>query len=59
MSVVPSPLPPPLPPPPPGLALAPSLPGKKKLYQAIAEGRTAVKGDFEEACLLLTQRESK
>ncbi|XP_060778979.1 actin maturation protease isoform X2 [Neoarius graeffei] len=64
MSVVPSPLPPapplppPAPPPPPAPALAPSLPSKKKLYQAIAEGRTAVKGDFEEACLLLTQRES-
>ncbi|XP_026783395.1 UPF0692 protein C19orf54 homolog isoform X2 [Pangasianodon hypophthalmus] len=56
MSVAPSP--PPLPPPPPAPAWAPSLPSKKKLYQAIAEGRTAVEGDFQEACLLLTQRES-
>ncbi|MCJ8733136.1 hypothetical protein PDJAM_G00219650 [Pangasius djambal] len=56
MSVAPPP--PPLPPPPPAPAWAPSLPSKKKLYQAIAEGRTAVEGDFEEACLLLTQRES-
>lgn len=57
MSVASSPLPPPLPPPPPS---APSLHSKKqKLYQAIAEGRAAVEGDFEEACLLLTQRESR
>ncbi|KAK3570821.1 hypothetical protein QTP86_027649 [Hemibagrus guttatus] len=63
MSKAPSPFPPalpspPLPPPPPAPASAPLLPSKKKLYQAIAEGRTAVEGDFEEACLLLTQRES-
>ncbi|KAF5905481.1 UPF0692 protein C19orf54 isoform X1, partial [Clarias magur] len=56
MSVVSSPLPPP--PPLPALDSAPSLPGKRKLYQTIAEGRTAVEGDFEEACLLLKQRES-
>ncbi|KAF4071975.1 hypothetical protein AMELA_G00268990 [Ameiurus melas] len=56
MSVVPSPHLPPPPPPAPGSA--PSLPSKKKLYQAIAEGRTAVQGDFEEACLLITQRDS-
>lgn len=54
MSAVPSPPPPP----PPAPALAPSVASKKKLYQAIAEGRAAVEGDFEEACLLLTQRES-
>lgn len=58
MSVVPPP-PPPLPPPVPAPVSAPSLPGKKKLYQAIAEGRTAVEGDFEEACLLFAQRESR
>ncbi|KAI5623800.1 UPF0692 protein C19orf54-like [Silurus asotus] len=60
MSVSPSslPSPPPPPPPPPAQASAPLLPSKKKLYQAIAEGRTAVEGDFQEACLLLKQRES-
>ncbi|KAM9480625.1 actin maturation protease [Clarias gariepinus] len=57
MSVVSSPLPPP-PPPLPAPGLAPSLPSKRKLYQAIAEGRTAVEGDFEEVCMLLKQRES-
>ncbi|XP_036441395.1 UPF0692 protein C19orf54 homolog [Colossoma macropomum] len=53
----PPPLPPP-PPPAPAPALAPSVPSKKKLYQAIAEGKAPVEGDFEEARLLLTQRES-
>ncbi|XP_060734263.1 actin maturation protease isoform X2 [Tachysurus vachellii] len=54
----PPPAPPPPPPAPPPPPHAPSLQSKKKLYQAIAEGRTAVEGDFEEACLLFTQRES-
>ncbi|KAL7870419.1 hypothetical protein SRHO_G00079160 [Serrasalmus rhombeus] len=59
MSEVP-PLPPPPPPPPPApaVALAPSVSSKKKLYQAIAEGKVPVEGDFEEARLLLTKRES-
>ncbi|KAI4874356.1 hypothetical protein NFI96_022216 [Prochilodus magdalenae] len=52
-------LPPPQlpPPPPPAPAPATSVPSKKKLYQAIAEGKAPVEGDFEEARLLLTQRE--
>ncbi|XP_066541006.1 actin maturation protease [Hoplias malabaricus] len=55
------PLPPPPPPPPPlppDQSLNPSVDSKKKLYQAIAEGKTPVEGDFEEPCLLLTQKES-
>ncbi|XP_062860957.1 actin maturation protease [Trichomycterus rosablanca] len=52
-----SPPPPPLPPPHLS-ALAPSVPSKKKLYQAIAEGKTVVEGDFDEALQLLAQRES-
>ncbi|KPP70547.1 hypothetical protein Z043_110613 [Scleropages formosus] len=55
-------LPPPPPPPPcPALAwpAAPLWPSKKKLYQAIAEGRSAVEGDHEEARLVLVKRESR
>ncbi|KAJ8368958.1 hypothetical protein SKAU_G00089860 [Synaphobranchus kaupii] len=46
--------PPPTAPPPPVL-----LPcsGKKKLYQAIAQGKSPMLGDYEEARLLLKQRE--
>ncbi|XP_072551454.1 actin maturation protease isoform X2 [Salminus brasiliensis] len=59
----PAPLPPPPPPPPPPPlhtpVLAPSASSKKKLYQAIAEGKAPVEGDFEEARLLLAQRESR
>ena len=46
------------PPPPPPTAPGPSVPGKKKLYQAIAEGKAPVEGDHEEALCLLRQRES-
>uniref|UniRef100_A0A8C4X286 Actin maturation protease n=1 Tax=Erpetoichthys calabaricus TaxID=27687 RepID=A0A8C4X286_ERPCA len=46
------PIPPPLPPP-----ICPTIPVKKKLYQALAEGRTAVAGDYEEACSLFKSRE--
>lgn len=53
-------LPPPplLPPPPPPTTSGPSVPGKKKLYQAIAEGKAPVEGDYEEALSLIKQRES-
>ncbi|XP_043120001.1 UPF0692 protein C19orf54 homolog isoform X2 [Puntigrus tetrazona] len=54
---VPAPLPPPPPPPPP--SLAPSVSSKKKLYQALAEGRAPVEGDHEEARIILGQRESR
>lgn len=47
---------PPLPPPPP--SLAPSVSSKKKLYQALAEGRAPVEGDHEEARIIIGQRES-
>lgn len=47
------------PPPPPPPALTAPVPSKRKLYQAIAEGKAPVEGDFEEARLLLTQRESR
>ncbi|XP_041729458.1 UPF0692 protein C19orf54 homolog [Coregonus clupeaformis] len=47
--------PPPPGPPPPTAASGPS---KKKLYQAIAAGKTPVEGDHAEARLLLCQRES-
>ncbi|KAM4627949.1 actin maturation protease [Polymixia lowei] len=50
------PLPPPPPPPPPPHTA--SEPSKKKLYQAIAAGKSPVEGDHEEARLLLSQRES-
>ncbi|XP_041919276.1 UPF0692 protein C19orf54 homolog [Alosa sapidissima] len=53
----PPPLLPPPPPPPPPTVPGPSVPGKKKLYQAIAEGRPAVEGDHEEALCILKQRE--
>uniref|UniRef100_A0A3P9A4H2 Actin maturation protease n=1 Tax=Esox lucius TaxID=8010 RepID=A0A3P9A4H2_ESOLU len=46
---------PPPPPPPPTPSLGPS---QKKLYQAIAAGKSPVKGDHAEARLLLSQRES-
>lgn len=52
----PPPLPPPPPPQPPSLARSES--SKKKLYQALAEGRTAVEGDYEEASIIIGQRES-
>ncbi|XP_028274743.1 actin maturation protease isoform X1 [Parambassis ranga] len=42
------------PPPPPPPAPAP----KKKLYQTIASNRSPVEGNYTEACLLLSQRES-
>ncbi|XP_063061443.1 actin maturation protease isoform X2 [Engraulis encrasicolus] len=62
MSMENPPLPPPVlpppPPPPPPTALGPSSSGKKKLYQAIAEGKAPVQGDYEEALCLLRQRES-
>ncbi|XP_036392421.1 UPF0692 protein C19orf54 homolog [Megalops cyprinoides] len=50
----------PPPPPPPTLPPPAALPGpsKRRLYQAIAEGRSPVEGDHEEARLLLRQRES-
>ncbi|XP_023669479.1 actin maturation protease isoform X4 [Paramormyrops kingsleyae] len=48
--------PPPAPPPPPPQPETGSR--KKKLYQAIAEGRAPVEGDHEEPRLLLTKRES-
>ncbi|XP_035242008.1 UPF0692 protein C19orf54 homolog isoform X1 [Anguilla anguilla] len=50
---LPSPPPPPAPPPPAVLPVS----GKKKLYQTIAEGKSPVLGDHEEARLLLRQRE--
>ncbi|XP_041092298.1 UPF0692 protein C19orf54 homolog isoform X3 [Polyodon spathula] len=46
-------IPPPPPPPPPASS---ALPGKKKLYQAIAEGKAPVEGDYEEARILLRNR---
>lgn len=49
--------PPPPPPPPPSLAR--SVSSKKKLYQALAEGRAPVEGDHEEARIILGQRESR
>ncbi|XP_030621937.1 actin maturation protease isoform X2 [Chanos chanos] len=49
------PPPPPAPPPPQPSA----VPHKKKLYQAIAEGKAAVEGDHEEARILLAQRERR
>ncbi|XP_035647473.1 UPF0692 protein C19orf54 homolog [Oncorhynchus keta] len=50
--------PPPPPPPGPPPPTAASGPSKKKLYQAIAAGKTPVEGDHAEARLLLSQRES-
>ncbi|XP_075997046.1 actin maturation protease [Genypterus blacodes] len=52
--------PPPPPPPPPVGPPPPPAPAcrSKKLYQAIASGRSAVEGDHTEARLLLGQRES-
>lgn len=44
-----------IPPPPPPPASS-ALPGKKKLYQAIAEGKAPVEGDYEEARILLRNR---
>ncbi|XP_070987928.1 actin maturation protease isoform X3 [Oncorhynchus clarkii lewisi] len=51
--------PPPPPPPGPPPPAAASGPSKKKLYQAIAAGKTPVEGDHAEARLLLSQRESR
>ncbi|XP_026865883.2 UPF0692 protein C19orf54 homolog isoform X1 [Electrophorus electricus] len=48
----------PPPPPPPLMAPASLVPNKQKLYQAIAAGKSPMEGDFEEARLLLGQRES-
>ncbi|XP_056126205.1 actin maturation protease isoform X3 [Rhinichthys klamathensis goyatoka] len=48
----------PLPPPPPPPSLAPSVSSKKKLYQALSEGRAPVEGDHEEARIIIGQRES-
>ncbi len=45
------------PPPPPPLAR--SVSSKKKLYQALTEGRAPVEGDHEEARIILGQRESR
>ncbi|XP_048024932.1 UPF0692 protein C19orf54 homolog isoform X3 [Megalobrama amblycephala] len=45
---------PPPPPPPPPLSVS----SKKKLYQALAEGRAPVEGDHEEARIIIGQRES-
>ncbi|XP_055030118.2 actin maturation protease isoform X1 [Misgurnus anguillicaudatus] len=50
-----APPPPPLPPP---LSLTPSVSSKKKLYQAIAEGKRPVDGDHEEARIIIAQREN-
>ncbi|KAJ7990443.1 hypothetical protein DPEC_G00300370 [Dallia pectoralis] len=51
--------PPPLPPPPgPPQHTASSVPSQKKLYQAIAAGKSPVVGDHAEARLLLGQREA-
>lgn len=47
------------PPPPPPPSLARSVSSKKKLYQALAEGRAPVEGDHEEARIILGQRESR
>nr|XP_046245175.1 UPF0692 protein C19orf54 homolog [Scatophagus argus]XP_046245176.1 UPF0692 protein C19orf54 homolog [Scatophagus argus]XP_046245177.1 UPF0692 protein C19orf54 homolog [Scatophagus argus] len=54
-------LPPPPPPPPPAPGPQPAPPvsaPKKKLYQTIASSRSPVEGDFTEARLLLSQRDS-
>lgn len=51
-----APPPPPLPPP---LSLTPSVSSKKKLYQAIAEGKSPVEGDYEEAKIIIGQRQSR
>ncbi|KAL7400658.1 hypothetical protein ABVT39_015617 [Epinephelus coioides] len=62
MSMECPPLPPPPPPPPPPAPGPPPPPAstpKKKLYQTIASNRSAVEGDYTEACLLLSQRESR
>ncbi|KAA0714846.1 UPF0692 protein C19orf54 -like protein [Triplophysa tibetana] len=50
-----APPPPPLPPP---LSLTPSGSSKKKLYQAIAKGKSPVEGDYEEAKIIIGQRQS-
>ncbi|XP_056139110.1 actin maturation protease isoform X1 [Lampris incognitus] len=52
------PMPPPPPPPPPGLPLPAVSGSKKKLYQAIAAGKSAIEGHHAEARLLLSRRES-
>lgn len=49
---------PPAPPPPPPPPPKDVQPTKKKLYQAIAEGRKPVEGDYAEVRLLLSQRQS-
>ncbi|XP_052008840.1 UPF0692 protein C19orf54 homolog [Xyrauchen texanus] len=48
----------PPPPPPPPTSLIRTVSSKKKLYQAIAEGKAPVEGDHEEAKLIIRQRES-
>ncbi|KAM9801467.1 actin maturation protease [Neosynchiropus ocellatus] len=57
MSVPGRPPPPPVPPPPPPLTVAAPAP-RKKLYQTIGSSRSAVEGDYKEACLLIKQREN-
>ncbi|XP_075329480.1 actin maturation protease isoform X2 [Odontesthes bonariensis] len=51
--------PPPPPPPPPPCAPPPASAPKKKLYQTIASSRSPVEGNYTEACLLLSRRESR
>ncbi|XP_056621981.1 actin maturation protease [Triplophysa dalaica] len=53
-----APPPPPPPPLPPPLSLTPSGSSKKRLYQAIAEGKSPVEGDYEEAKIIIGQRQS-
>ncbi|XP_013866501.1 actin maturation protease isoform X1 [Austrofundulus limnaeus] len=50
--------PPPAPPPPPAPCPPPASAPRRKLFQTIASNRSAVEGDYTEACLLLRQRES-
>lgn len=58
MSMQQPPLPPPPPPPGPPPPADATVPSKKRLYQAIAAGKSPVEGDHAEARLLLSQRES-
>uniref|UniRef100_A0A4W3KEZ8 Actin maturation protease n=1 Tax=Callorhinchus milii TaxID=7868 RepID=A0A4W3KEZ8_CALMI len=46
-----------IPPPPPPLPSSPSVHPKKKLYQALAQGREAVVGDREEVKMILQNRQ--
>lgn len=58
-SLPPPPLPPPPPPPPAPCTPPQTSAPKKKLYQTIASSRSAVEGDHTEACLLISQRETR